>query len=62
MAESAGMPTWEQQLPVFHHFNLHPVTYPAMPSQHGRTAGREITEEVALDLRVKPYWTSMKFG
>jgi len=55
MAESAGMQTRDQQLPVLHHPNLYPVSNPALPSQHGLTAGREISEDVALDLRVKPY-------
>ncbi len=55
MVESAGMPTRDQQLPVLHHPNIHPVSNPAMPSQHDLTAGREISKDVALDLLVKPY-------
>ena len=55
IAESADMPTREQQLSVLHHPNLHPVSSPVMPSQHGLTAGREISEDLPLDLRVKPY-------
>ena len=54
IAESADMPTREQQLSVLHHPNLHPVSSPIMPSQHGLTASQDTSEDLPLDLRVNP--------
>jgi len=54
IAESADMPTREQQLSVLHHPNLHPVLSLAMPSHHGLTTSQDTSQDLALDLRVKP--------
>ncbi len=54
IAESADMPTREQQLSVLHHPNLHLVLSLAMPSHHGLTTSQDTSQDLALDLRVKP--------